>query len=132
MSTFQFASAAATGVFAIGALAISMTSKPFNISDEILKFYESDYEFYQYLRENEERFTYSMNTYGRTIAISRMRANMMYERIHINEETQEQPQETQENNCNLGAKKNLHTREYYIEADIRNLKFRAGYKYTNA
>jgi hypothetical protein len=71
-----------------------------------------------------------------------MRANMMYERIHLNEETpqsqeqpnehpNEQPNEQPQEQHNSSNEKNSHTREYYIEADIRNFKFRAGYRCTS-
>lgn len=119
MSVFQVIAATATGVLtieaaavatgvltigAIGAIAVnSMQLTQYDISYEILKFYESDYDFYLYLCGHEDIFTYSINTYGRTIAISRMRANMMYERIHINEEPQEQPQEQPQEPLQFGG-----------------------------
>ena len=77
------AAAVATGVLAIGtmgAIAVnSMQSTQYDISEEMLRFYDSEYEFYRYLHEHEELFTYSVNTYGLTIAVTRMRANMQLE-----------------------------------------------------
>lgn len=77
------AAAIATGVLAIGAVGViavnSMQSTQYDISEEILKFYDSDYEFYRYLREHEELFAYSVNNYGLTMAVNRVRANMRLE-----------------------------------------------------
>ena len=96
------AAAVATGVLTIGAMGAitvnSMQSTQYDISEEMLRFYESDYEFYRYLREHEELFAYSINTYGLTIAVTRMRANMQLEQCQQQntrtpEEIQQEPQD---------------------------------------
>jgi hypothetical protein len=88
------AAAIATGVLAIGAVGViavnSMQSTQYDISEEILKFYDSDYEFYRYLREHEELFAYSVNNYGLTMAVNRVRANMWLEQWQLNTRTPEE------------------------------------------
>jgi hypothetical protein len=95
MSAFQVAAAVATGVLtieaaaiatgvlaigAIGAIAVNhMQPTQYDISEEMLRFYDSDYEFYRYLREHEELFAYSVNNYGLTMGVNRVRANMQLE-----------------------------------------------------
>ena len=95
MSAFQVAAAVATGVLtiegaavatgvlaigAIGAIAVNhMQPTQYDISEEMLSFYDSDYEFYRYLREHEEIFAYSVNNYGLTMGVNRVRANMRLE-----------------------------------------------------
>jgi len=140
MSAFQVAAAVATGVLtiegaavatgvlaigAIGAIAVNrMQSTQYNISEEILRFYDSDYAFYRYLREHEEIFAYSVNMYGLTIAVNRMRANMRLEQWQQqnNNTREEMHQELQVPNISQT------TEECHFQGNFDARRFTASFK----